>query len=67
MYDANGDDAGKGVAVMADRRRLFVSPEGGRWKVQWEGGQVDGRHDTQAAAISRARAIVRGLVAGECS
>lgn len=52
---------------MADRKRLFVSPEGKQWKVQWEGGQVDSRHETQAAAISRARAIVRGLVAGACS
>ena len=52
---------------MAERKRLFVSPEGARWKVQWEGGTVDGRYDTQAAAISRARAIVRSLSAGSIS
>jgi hypothetical protein len=52
---------------MADRKRLFVSPDGARWKVQWEGGNVDSHHNTQTAAISAARAIVRGLPAGQCS
>ncbi len=52
---------------MAEHKRLFVSPDGGRWKVQWEAGRVDGHHATQTAAISRARAIVRSLPSGACS
>lgn len=52
---------------MADRKRLFVSPDGGRWKVQWEGGSPVSSHDTQAVAIKAARATVRGLSAGACS
>ena len=52
---------------MADRLTLYVSPDGPRWKVQWEGGKLDSHHGTQAAAISRARAVVRGLPAGACS
>jgi len=52
---------------MADRKRLFVSPDGGRWKVQWEGGSPVSSRDTQAGAIKAARATVRGLPAGTCS
>jgi hypothetical protein len=52
---------------MAQRNRLFVSPAGSRWKLQWEGGQVDSHHDTQGAAITRARAVVRSLPPGSCS
>ena len=52
---------------MADQKRLFVSPDGTRWKMQWEGGNVDSNHPTQVTAISRARAIVRSLSAGSCS
>ncbi len=52
---------------MADRKRLFVSPDGTQWKVQWEGGNVVSRHNTQAEAIKAARAVVRSLAAGACS
>lgn len=52
---------------MSQRARLFVSPDGQRWKVQWEGGQLDGHYQTQDAAISRARAVVRSMPAGACS
>ena len=52
---------------MADRKRLFVSPDGTQWKVQWEGGNVDSRHPTQGAAITRARAVVKSLGAGAVS
>ena len=52
---------------MANRQRLFVSPDGRRWKVQWEGGDVVGYHETQVAAISAARAKVRSLPPGTCS
>jgi hypothetical protein len=52
---------------MADRMRLFVSSDGAQWKVQWEGGKVDSHYNTQAAAISAARAVVRSLPAGHCS
>ena len=52
---------------MATRKRLFVSPDGQRWKVQWEGGSVDTYHSTQDAAIKRARAVVGSLPQGECS
>lgn len=52
---------------MAQHGRLFVSPDGLNWKVQWEGGQVDSRHPTQVAAIGRARAVVRSLPPGTCS
>lgn len=52
---------------MSSRRRLFVSPDGARWKVQWEGGSVVSQHDTQAASIRAARATVASLAAGTCS
>jgi len=52
---------------MADRQRLFVSPDGTRWKVQWEGGAVVSYHETQAAAIKAARAKVGSLPRGTCS
>ncbi len=53
---------------MAERKRLFVSPDGALWQVQWEGGKVESRgHVTQALAIAKARAIVRSLPAGACS
>jgi len=48
-----------------ERRRLFVSPEHGRWKVQWEGGQVESWHETQADAIRRAKELVRSLPEGD--
>jgi hypothetical protein len=52
---------------MAERKRLFVSPAGKRWNVQWEGGKSDSFHDTQVAAIRRAGAVVGSLPAGTCS
>ncbi len=48
-----------------ERRRFFVSPEHGRWKVQWEGGQVESWHETQTDAISRAKELVRSLPEGD--
>lgn len=38
---------------------LWVSPDGGQWKVQWERGDVISRHSTQTDAIAAARKIVR--------
>jgi hypothetical protein len=52
---------------MADRERLFVSPAGMLWKVQWEGGRIDNHYQMQEAAISRARTLVGSLPAGTCS
>ncbi len=52
---------------MAARRRIFVSPDGARWKVQWEDGAVDTYQPTQSAAISIARGLVRALAAGQVS
>jgi hypothetical protein len=49
---------------MAEGRVLWVSPDGTRWKVKWEGDGVDSYHDTQTAGIARARAIVRSNPAG---
>jgi hypothetical protein len=43
---------------------LLVSQNFGRWKVQWEGGDTDTTHETQAQAIARARAIVRSYPPG---
>jgi hypothetical protein len=53
--------------AMATRRRLFVSPDGARWKAQWEGGVVVSSHDTQTAAVRAARGTVRSLPQGTCS
>lgn len=52
---------------MATRQRLFVSPDGGNWKVQWEGGNIISRHQTQGAAIVAARTTVGALPQGTCS
>jgi len=49
---------------MADRDRVFVSPDGNDWKVHREGGEVISRHETQVAAISGARATIRELPEG---
>ena len=51
---------------MAARRKLYVSPDGQRWKVQ-EGGAAESYHPTQTAAISRAKTIVRSLPPDEIS
>ncbi len=37
---------------------LWVSPDGERWKVQWEKGDLVGHHSTQTDAIAAARAFV---------
>jgi hypothetical protein len=39
-------------------RRLFVSPSGDEWIVQWEGGDAPSKHRTQAEAITAARALL---------
>ena len=52
---------------MASRVRLFVSPSGSQWKVQFEGGSLVSNHPTQEAAIKAARAKVASLPEGECS
>ena len=39
---------------MADRKRYFVSPDGGNWKVTLEGGTVISRHQLKRAAVRRA-------------
>ena len=43
---------------------LWVSPDSGNWKVQWEGGNKISSHETKDAAISAARKIVRDNPAG---
>ena len=52
---------------MAGRVKLFVSPSGTQWKVQFEGGSLVSNHTTQEAAIKAARAKVASLPEGACS
>lgn len=47
--------------------KLYVSPDGLNWKVQWQGGNVASRHGTQTDAIKSARKLVGSLSEGTCS
>jgi hypothetical protein len=49
------------------RQKMFVSPEGSAWKVQWQGGVVATRTRTQDEAIREARRIIGMYPFGTCS
>ena len=65
--------------LTTQRLRLFVSPSGGDWVVQWERGpgwrtgseitsvKVESTHATQPEAIAAARGVVGRLIENTCS
>lgn len=45
--------------------KIWVSPDGDKWKVHWQGGGVIAYCSTQTEGISKARQTVRAYPKGE--